>query len=186
MPANRDDHGNDHGGDLDVDAVFADIVSHWEQPAPAPTAPEDGAEARAEAPGDAEDTAPEERRPAGELPPARIVRPLPPAPVESDLRRPPAPVVPPGSRPDETDLDSEPEGFVPPEPPPLPRDLVGWAAWAGVLGGPAVLLLATLVRGSVPGIVAALAVAAFVAGFATLVARLPKNRDDEDDDGAVV
>lgn len=81
------------------------------------------------------------------------------------------------------------EHFEPPPPPPLPSvDTVGRFAWAGVLGGPAVLLLGTFAGFPIAGWVGGLAVAAFVAGFVTLVARM-KDRPDTDsgpDDGAVV
>jgi len=81
------------------------------------------------------------------------------------------------------------EHFEPPPPPPLPSvDTVGRFAWAGVLGGPAVLLLGSFAGLPLAGWVGGLAVAAFVAGFVTLVARM-KDRPDTDsgpDDGAVV
>ncbi len=80
-------------------------------------------------------------------------------------------------------LDSH---FVPPEPPPLPRgDLQSMLAWVGVLGGPAVLLLAALVRGNLPGWLILLALGAFVGGFVVLIAKMPTDRDDGDD-GAIV
>ena len=82
----------------------------------------------------------------------------------------------------------EPEGYVPPEPPPLPRgDAIGWLAWAAVIGGPLFLLLASQVWSDIDRIWIMLAVLAFIAGFATIVARLPNSRgDDDSDDGAVV
>ncbi|GAA4968232.1 hypothetical protein [Kineococcus glutinatus] len=179
MPANPDETG-DPGGDLDVDAVFAEIVARWDTPSSPARAAEVAGEEDRESPSTA---APEARR---------TVLPLPRAPVEAPPPAPQRDTVPDaaparGGRPEDEEPDPfAADGFVPPEPPPLPRDLVVWAAWAGVLGGPVVLLVAAVARGHLPGLVAAIAAAAFVAGFATLVLRLPSRREDDDDDGAVV
>ena len=48
------------------------------------------------------------------------------------------------------------------------------------------LLLAALTWSRLPTLVVILTLAAFVGGFITLVARLPRDRDDGPDDGAVV
>ena len=74
--------------------------------------------------------------------------------------------------------------FVPEEPPALqaPRDTVARFAWAGLIGGP--LLSIASVAMSWGTLVTTAGFAAFVAGFATLIARR-EDRDD-DDDGAVV
>ena len=86
--------------------------------------------------------------------------------------------------------DPDDDHFVPPPPPPLPRlEPLTKAAWAGLFGGPAYLLVATAARWSMPGIAVFCAIAAFVAGVALLVLRLndsdpPSSGDD--DDGAVV
>lgn len=78
------------------------------------------------------------------------------------------------------------EHFVPPPPPPLPTvEPVTKLAWAGVLGGPAVLLTGVFGVG-LPGWAPLLAVAAFIGGFATLVMRLKDRPDSDPDDGAVV
>jgi hypothetical protein len=83
----------------------------------------------------------------------------------------------------------EDEHFEPPPPPPLPvPDTLGRFAWAAVLGGPLFLVVATLFELDVAGWPGFLAIAAFVAGFVTLVARM-KDRPPTDlggDDGAVV
>lgn len=77
------------------------------------------------------------------------------------------------------------ERFIPPDLPPLPRaDLVSRLAWAGVVGGPLFLLIAALFWRDLPELLLLVAVAAFVGGFAALVVRMPRDRDD--DDGAVV
>ena len=90
------------------------------------------------------------------------------------------------ARPEREDPD---EHFKPPPPPPLPSiDRISRFAWAGALGGPLVLVLATILGISLDGWVGLLAVFAFMAGFVTLVARM-KDRPPNDtgpDDGAVV
>ncbi len=77
--------------------------------------------------------------------------------------------------------------FVPPEAPPITStDLVSRLAWLGVLGGPLLLLAAALVSHTLPTLVVLAALGGFIGGFVTLVARLPRDRDDGGDDGAVV
>jgi hypothetical protein len=79
------------------------------------------------------------------------------------------------------------EHFEPPDPPPLPRgDIYSRLAWAGVIGGPLFLLIAAIVGGALPSMLIATALVAFVGGFVTLVARMPGERSDDEDDGAVV
>jgi hypothetical protein len=95
----------------------------------------------------------------------------------------------PGGHGDDHGDDDPDEGrFVPPEPPPLPRgDLLSRLAWSGVLGSPLFFVLAALFWRGVPRPLVVLAVAAFIAGFGVLVARLPDRRDrDGWDDGAVL
>ncbi|MFB9377704.1 hypothetical protein ACFFKU_11445 [Kineococcus gynurae] len=125
----------------------------------------------------------------------RPARPLPPAPREDALPgRHVRPEGPPAHathredrepRTDRDEFDWLDEGFTPAEPAPLPRDVLGWAAWAAVIGAPLVLLVLALTWHSVPSLLTAAIAAVFVGGFATLVVRLPSSRDD-DDDGAVV
>ena len=84
---------------------------------------------------------------------------------------------------------AEEERYVPPPPPPLPRaDAVTVAAWAGLLGGPALVIIVTLAGVGVARSVAVLALVAFVGGFVTLVARMQDRppTDSGPDDGAVV
>lgn len=77
------------------------------------------------------------------------------------------------------------EHFVPPEPPPLGGgDPLTTLAWLGALGGPLFLLVAALGWRTAPSLLIGTAVLAFVAGFVTLVVRMPDR--DEDDDGAEV
>ena len=81
--------------------------------------------------------------------------------------------------------DEPEEGFSPPHPPPLPRprDAVDRLAWGGAIGGPLLLVgshvfnLGTTLGG--------VGVAASIAGFVTLVARMKSERESGDD-GAVV
>ena len=99
----------------------------------------------------------------------------------------PARAVPPAAKPAEPAELAE-EHFVPPPPPPLPKlDPLTKGAWAALFGGPGYLLVATAAGWTMPGIAVFCAVAAFVAGVALLVFRLSdSDRDDSDDDGAVV
>ncbi len=78
------------------------------------------------------------------------------------------------------------EHFVPSDPPSLrPTDMMSALAWLGALGGPVFLLVAALAWRDAPSVLIGAAVLAFVAGFVTLVVRMPDEREDEDD-GAVV
>jgi hypothetical protein len=163
---------------LDVDSAFAAIVAQWGTETttggwPAsedlPTTQGDDEEPaagspRADEPRDSPDPAP---------------APLPPARGE--------PLIPHIGPPPERAEAADEERFVPPEPPPLPRgDAFTMLAWGGVLLGPIFLLVCVLVWQTAPQTYILAAVVAFVGGFATLVMRMPKHRDDDDDDGAVV
>jgi hypothetical protein len=80
----------------------------------------------------------------------------------------------------------EDEGhFTPPEPPEIPAGTpVKRLAWAGALGGPAVLVLTALTGWDAPGVVTLGAGLASLAGFATLVWHLPDSHGDGWDAGA--
>jgi hypothetical protein len=85
--------------------------------------------------------------------------------------------------------EDDEEHFIPPTPPPLPHlDPVAKGAWTALFGGPAYLVLASLVGWTVPGWAALVAVMAFVGGFAIVVLRLGDgpSRGDDDDNGAVI
>jgi hypothetical protein len=93
------------------------------------------------------------------------------------------------AEPSDDDFDEDDEGhFVPPEPPPLSSgDAAAKFAWLAVIGGPVLLLLAVMFGWEMTWWLATLGIGGFLGGFATLVARM--NPDDEDDDpgrGAVV
>ena len=154
----------------EVDSLFAGIVASYDQasqdPVPRWSVLEDAPE------GSAPDAPVEGPGAGGERPPlsSRLLR--------SSAEPPPAPPV------------EDPDGhFVPEPPPPLPEtDRITRLAWAALLGGPALLVLAALLGISLEGWVTVLAVAAFVGGFATLVARMHDRprQDDGWDDGAVL
>ncbi|MFE5735539.1 hypothetical protein ACFQ7A_32160, partial [Streptomyces sp. NPDC056528] len=82
----------------------------------------------------------------------------------------------------EEGADGSDEGhFVPPEPPPLPEaDATAKFAWLGVVGGPVLLLVAVLLQWDMTWWLTTLCVGGFLGGFATLVARM---QHDDDDDG---
>jgi len=89
--------------------------------------------------------------------------------------------------------DSQPDDeahYVPPAPPPLPRPVgVVGAAWVALLGGPMVLLVATVLGWDLPTVVTAACVLGFVGGLVFLIAQLDDgSRDGPDgwDNGAQV
>jgi hypothetical protein len=90
--------------------------------------------------------------------------------------------------PDPPEIAALDEHFVPPEVPPIQGgDLVSRLAWAGVIGGPLVLLLAAVLGGVVPSYLLATALLAFIGGFVVLVARMPAHPSTDDgQDGAVL
>lgn len=88
---------------------------------------------------------------------------------------------------DSSDYDDGAD-YAPPIPPPIPRptDRLTTAAWIAVIGGPVLLILVHLI--GLSSFWTAVGLAAFIAGFAALVARMddgPRS-DDGSDDGAVV
>ncbi|WP_340538642.1 hypothetical protein [Nocardioides sp. GXZ039] len=85
------------------------------------------------------------------------------------------------------DSDWTTDRFVPPPPPPIPTTTPDrYAAWSGVLGAPAILLICLIFRISLPQLVAYFLVAAFVGGFLYLVFKMSHEPRDPDDDGAVL
>lgn len=83
------------------------------------------------------------------------------------------------------DLDEEAEGYEPPHPPPLPRpvDTLARFAWASVIGGPALVVVTRVLNWE--SWLTGLGVAATIAGFGVLIARM-KDREDDGGSGAVV
>jgi hypothetical protein len=77
--------------------------------------------------------------------------------------------------------------FVPPAPPPLPEtDPITRLAWGALLGGPLLIVIATLFGLHLEPWMVLGALAAFLGGFTTLVARMRDRKSDGWDDGAVV
>ncbi len=84
--------------------------------------------------------------------------------------------------------DDEADVFVPAPPQPLPSgdDIGFWTMVGCLVGGPAWLLYLFFFDRYAPSLWWVLACALFVAGVVQLFMRSPKNRDDDDDDGAVL
>jgi hypothetical protein len=172
-------------GRLDVEAAFADIVAHWDDAHEGPVGTWPVQEDVEAADGSSDSAGPADpAAPSGDV----AVAGTPDDASFTAYDGPHVPLAPAGWSPREDLSTQEPEGYVPPEPPPLPRgDLVGWLAWIAVLSGPVFLGLASIVWTDIARLWIMLAVLAFIAGFATLVARMPNSRgDDGPDDGAVV
>jgi len=195
--------------DVDVEAAWADIVARWGD------VPDTAAEVRRPPRPSGREGAPGRRvvrepGPSGGLAGGERGTPGPPGAQEAptgppsapDARGDDAPGRPTGADDDVVGWEDRPAGptaderppvvpedeghYEPPPPAPAPpTDRVTRVAWVGALAGPALLLLCALVWRDAPTLVVLGAVAAFVAGFAVLVSRLPRSRDD-DDDGAVV
>jgi hypothetical protein len=152
--------------DSDEDAAWRELIARYDSPM------------------DAEGPAPwpdrEETGDTGAPPPSHIVIAAIPARIIGSA----APRTESGTGPENEDEDR----FVPPPPPPLPKlDPLTKGAWAMLFGGPGYLLIATAAGWTLPGVAVFCAVAAFVAGVALLVFKLTdSDRDDSDDDGAIV
>jgi hypothetical protein len=164
MNHHPDDRQPDNGNGLDEDAAWREIVAHY-----------------------------------GEQPDARLVEPVETnEPVETDESAAPDPA-PRRDLFDRSYLDSQEvntpatwddEGhFVPPAPPPVPRPTPRrLAAWAGLFGAPALMLIVIVLGWNFPTWMMGMLVAWFVGGFLYLVGTMPRGRGDgwSGDDGAVV
>lgn len=169
------------GDARDSEAAWRDLVAHYAAPGtddvPGPW-PD-----REDLPRPEGDGTPPASQPGGAGPVPGVI----PGPPQFRIIRPASQVPPSGA--EEPPPDGDDEHFIPPAPPPLPRlDAVSKAAWLAIFGGPAYLLVAVMAGLQIPGWAAFCAVAAFVGGFATLVARMPDRppTDSGPDDGAVV
>ncbi|MEI8056606.1 MAG: hypothetical protein WCI29_04315 [Actinomycetes bacterium] len=145
----------------DVDSLFADIVSQFGTTTSDPVA---RWSVREDVEPGSDPIDPVEDRPRLS---ARLVRrsnnPVPPAPYD------------------------ESEHFIPQPPPPLPEtDPITRVAWAGLLGGPGLIVLAALLGLGMEPWMVILALAAFLGGFATLVARMRDSKLEGWDDGSVL
>ncbi|MEV7428783.1 MULTISPECIES: hypothetical protein [unclassified Nocardioides] len=108
-----------------------------------------------------------------------------PAPAPTAPATPPTYDVPLPEEPESDLARADEERFVPPEPPPLPRPVgARLAAWTGVFGAPAVLLLFLVLGIGLPQVVSYALVAGFVGGFLYLVWQMPRGPRDPWDDGA--
>ncbi|HET7304285.1 MAG TPA: hypothetical protein VFJ12_07015 [Segeticoccus sp.] len=185
-----DAHGPDHSED--VDRRFAEIVAHWDDPAP---------EGDRRPAGGSSEPAPgaERRRPPAINPPPWSARPRPPErsaaerPAEPDREpREPDPGQHEPAEPERPapepawrgyEVAEEEEHFVPAPPRPLPAgDLSFWGIVAGLLGGPALLLYLAFFDGEAGGLWVAVGLGLTIGGFGLLVARQPHRRDEDDDD----
>jgi len=89
--------------------------------------------------------------------------------------------------PDDWDDRDDDDHFVPPPPPPLPHPTpVRLAAWLGVFGAPALLLLDMVLSLPLPGWLAKGLVVWFVGGFVYLVFNMDRGPRDPWDNGARV
>ncbi|MGW5848501.1 hypothetical protein ACWFQ8_11215 [Streptomyces sp. NPDC055254] len=88
------------------------------------------------------------------------------------------------AEPGDDDLTPAEEGhFVPPEPELPPADTTAKFAWLAVVGGPVLLLLAVLFQWEMTWWLTTLGIGGFLGGFATLVARMSHDEDEDDDPG---
>jgi hypothetical protein len=160
--ADREDEG---AAPLDEEAAWAALIAGYDaepEPGAVPSWP------------DAENV-PAEEKPAEPPPP-----PPAPPPTRSIVIHP----VIRGPRTYELEEDDEDAHFVPPEPPPLPEaDTTTKFAWIAVLGGPLLLIAFVLLQLELAWWVILVGVGGFLGGFATLVARMPTNEDDDDRPG---
>jgi hypothetical protein len=178
------------GGVTGDEAAWRDLVARYEMPAEwdAASVPWPDRENLTErpreepsAPGPASAARPESpSAPGPATDRTRVIRPATPPPKPDPVPAPEPAAAPP---------EDEDEHFIPPAPPPLPHlDPIAKGAWTALFGGPAYLVLASIIGWNVPGWAALLAVMAFVGGFAVVVLRLGDgpSRGDGPDNGAVI
>jgi hypothetical protein len=179
--------------DAEVDSLFAGIVAGWDTAIADPVPRWSALEDVDEQPGSATDTLPPVAPPPSPRPPlsSRLVRRSDPAARRPDDAGRYDGADDPDRRAahDEDDDDSAHDPFVPPEPPPLPEvDRVTRLAWAALIGGPTLIILAGVLGIPLEGWLALASLGLFLGGFATLVARMRDRPRDDDgwDDGAVL
>jgi hypothetical protein len=149
-------------GPEEVDAAFADIVARLEETPEPPSPPSPSEDTPAAAPVVNPAPLPWRVDPTGSLEKALLS--------------------------EDEELFGEEESFVPAAPAALPpaTDRTFWVALAGLVLGPVLLLVALLGRDSLSSWWAWAGLALLVAGFGALVARLPRDRQDDGDNGARV
>jgi hypothetical protein len=186
---------NPEGPGLDIDAEFAAIVAAWEKAegtTPAepvgrwPVSEDLSTDDAGDETDDGRDrTGPSVAAPDRDTPPT--VWRQGPDPVIEPLQLPSLTGGPTEAADGRGGTDAE-ETFTPPEPLPIPKgDLMLRFAWVSVLAGPLFLLACLfLMAKPLPTWTIVLGVGGFVGGFAVLVARMPSDRGEDDDDGAVV
>jgi hypothetical protein len=107
-------------------------------------------------------------------------------------RETPPPAAPPAPSAETGELNTpgtwEDEGhFIPPPVPPVGRgDRISRLAWTGLIGGPLLLLVATVFGWGLPTEILMLCLLGFVGGLVTLVVRMKDGDDDEPGNGAVI
>lgn len=81
----------------------------------------------------------------------------------------------------------ESDGYVPEEPPSLAgAEPLVVLAWIGAIGAPLALLLSAFIFRSIPMLAVVSIVVVFIASVVFLLMRLPSERGDDHDDGAIV
>ena len=175
--------------EVDIDAVWAQIIARWDDEAPPRDPPVPGADPQDAHPRHASEVDLRAERPVRREAAHRATDPEP-----YDYERDQVPLDLPGAGPRDVNRDSpsfldaigatDEESYEPPPPPPLPRpSLVTGLAWCAAIGGPLFLVFCAMFWRGAPSLVVAGAVAAFAGGFVTLVLRMS---DNDTDDGAVV
>lgn len=83
--------------------------------------------------------------------------------------------------------EEEDDGYVPEDPPSLAgAEPLAVLAWIGAVGGPLALLLSAFFFRAIPMLAVVGIVAVFIASVVFLLMRLPSERGDDHDDGAIV
>lgn len=179
---------NPPGNDDDIDARFAEIMDgvEWDVPDDSPNAEPPDAEPRRER-RRPPDVADEDVNPAFGDRPDRSPRPRPPARGDgaSGLAEPPDHADPlgQGSWRGPSELDDSNEHFVPPDPEPLPAgDLHFWAILIGLTLGPVLTVLGFGVQ-AISTTFGWIGLFTLFTGFALLLLRIPRSRDDGDSTG---
>lgn len=168
--------------DPEIDALFAQIVAHWADPAAsddpeAPPRPEEEAATPRETPPTAGETPPV----TGETPPTAGDGPPAPPPMILSI---PVWRAPTGPSLEEDLLDEDADVTYTPEPVDLPpgEDVHYWGAVVGLVLGPLLVLYVALARPFHGTLWLLAGLGLLVGGFALLVLRGPRDRDPQDDD----